>query len=387
MEYESYLAEAGFTVEKYKEGEYGWIYKVTGVIVVDDKLYSKVVPIDNFIKVYEAFKWGKYGNKLHIDTLEGKRNTMFWDSRCTYYIAKLTELSKGGIDFSECYERPSRTRDNMHSMIRHVFSSNCYCIIGLLREYCDIDTHWGEIKVSRVVHSVMLGKKQIVKPYIPAMLLDCGGFKVDLVYADGKTKILGDGFLNNGKSYNVIFECQKSKGRLVCLFHRPMYEIDYSRCSRHTVSSDMFTTNGEFVEFCGLTGLSNKKELPETLILPPKCEYLYLNNLEEYRGKINKIVINPDFKAFKIRRGSSTRLQLNEIYFPRKFSTDINRICSILSSLLWYSETSKDYVDRLKEGIKHCECMCIGKDTNTISFFIITFAKMFFNYDIKVYFY
>ena len=51
MEYESYLAEAGFTVEKYEEGEYGWIYKVTGVIVVDDNLYSKVVPIDNFIKV------------------------------------------------------------------------------------------------------------------------------------------------------------------------------------------------------------------------------------------------------------------------------------------------------------------------------------------------
>ena len=83
MEYESYLAEAGFTVEKYEEGEYGWIYKVTGVIVVDDNLYSKVVPIDNFIKVYADFKWGKYGNKLHIDTLEGERNTGFWDSRYT----------------------------------------------------------------------------------------------------------------------------------------------------------------------------------------------------------------------------------------------------------------------------------------------------------------
>lgn len=387
MEYESYLAEAGFTVEKYKEGEYGWIYKVTGVIVVDDKLYSKVVPIDNFIKVYDAFKWGKYGDKLHIDTLERERNTGFWDSRYTYYIAKLKELSNGGIDFREYYENPSKARSDMVSMIRHVFSSNCYCIIGSRHEYCDIDKHWDGVKVSRVVHSVMTGKKQIVKPYIPAMLLDCDGFKVDLVYDGGKTKLLGDGFLNNGKSYNIIIECEKSKGRLVCLFHCPMYEIDYNRCSRHTVSSDRFTTNGAFIDFCGLTGIPSKKKLPETLILPPKCEYLYLNNLEEYKGKINKIVINPDFKAFKIRRGSCAELRISEIYFPRKFSTNINRICTILSSLLWYYETSKDYLDRLDKSIKHCEYVCIGKDIETVSYFISTFAKMFFNHDIRVYFY
>ena len=163
MEYESYLAEAGFTVEKYEEGEYGWIYKVTGVIVVDDNLYSKVVPIDNFIKVYNDFKWGKYGNKLHIDTLEGERNTGFWDSRYTYYIAKLTELSKGGIDFSEYYENPSKDKSDMRIMISHVFSSNCYCIIGSRNEYCDMDRHWDGVKVSRVVHSVMLGKKQIME--------------------------------------------------------------------------------------------------------------------------------------------------------------------------------------------------------------------------------
>lgn len=387
MEYESYLAEAGFTVEKYEEGEYGWIYKVTGVIVVDDNLYSKVVPIDNFIKVYNDFKWGKYGNKLYIDTLEGERNTGFWDSRYTYYIAKLTELPKGGIDFSEYYENPSKDKSDMRIKISHVFSSNCYCIIGSRHEYCDMDRHWDGVKVSRVVHSVMLGKKQIVNPYIPAMLLDCDGFKVDLVYNNGKTKLLGDGFLNNGKSYNIILECEKRYNKLVCLFNQPMYDIDYNRCSRHTVSSDRFTTNGAFIDFCGLTGIPSNKKLPETLILPPKCEYLYLNNLEEYKGKINKIVINPDFKAFKIRRGSSTGLQINEIYFPRNFSTSINRICTILSSLLWYYETSKDYLDRLDKSIKHCEYVCIGKDIETVSYYVSTFVKMFFKYDMAVYFY
>lgn len=373
MEYESYLAEAGFTVEKYEEGEYGWIYKVTGVIVVDDKLYSKVVPIDNFIKVYDAFKRGKYGNKLHIDTLEGERNTGFWDSRYTYYIAKLTDLSKGGIDFSEYCENPSKARSDMRIMISHVFSSNCYCIIGSRHEYCDMDRHWDGVKVSRVVHS--------------AMLLDCDGFKVDLVYDNGKTKLLGDGFLNNGKSYNIILECEKRYNKLVCLFNQPMYDIDYNRCSRHTVSSDRFTTNGAFIDFCGLIGIPSNKKLPETLILPPKCEYLYLNNLEEYRGKINKIVINPDFKAFKIRRGSSTGLQINEIYFPRNFSTNINRICTILSSLLWYYETNKDYLDRLDKSIKHCKYVCIGKDIETVSYFISAFVKMFFKCYIAVYFY
>lgn len=180
---------------------------------------------------------------------------------------------------------------------------------------------------------------------------------------------------------------KKRYNKLVCLFNQPMYDIDYNRCSRHTVSSDKFSTNGAFIDFCGLIGIPSKKKLPETLILPPKCEYLYLNNLEEYKGKINKIVINPDFKAFKIRRGSSTGLQINEIYFPRKFSTSINRICTILSSLLWYYETNKDYADRLDKSIKHCKYMCIGKDIETVSYYISTFTKMFFKYDITVYFY
>ena len=62
-------------------------------------------------------------------------------------------------------------------------------------------------------------------------------------------------------------------------------------------------------------------------------------------------------------------------------------MCTILSSLLWYYETSKNYLDRLDKSIKHCEYVCIGKGIETVSYFISTFTKMFFKYDIAVYFY
>ena len=48
---------------------------------------------------------------------------------------------------------------------------------------------------------------------------------------------------------------------------------------------------------------------------------------------------------------------------------------------------TKIIADRLDKSIKHCKYMCIGKDIETVSYYISTFTKMFFKYDITVYFY
>ena len=389
MTYERYLAEAGFIVEQYKKGSYGWIYKVTGVMLIDDKLCSKSVNIDNFIEIYKDFRQGKYGHKLFLDTLEGIKNTGFWDSSCTYYIAKLKEISERGIDFSSFLfkEKFSNLAECKYRSLVTTLTPNSYCIIKLPHSYFGVSKNDYRIMVSIVVHSVILNKKQIFKPVIPTMLLDCNGFNAGIVYDNRKIKIVGDDFVKEDKLNNIILECSCKNDGILNYNHGNNFMYSYEGTSdyyRHIISSNKLDINGIFINFYGLVGLSSKETLPDILILPPKCEYLYINDLNYYRGKIARIVVNSDFKAFRIG-GFNRNLRVNEMYFPKVFSA--YRICTVISSMIDASRLYRTARNELKSEIKFCEDNYKGNITQDSLEFINKFIGKFFNKDFKINFY
>jgi hypothetical protein len=389
MTYERYIAEAGFIVEQYKKGIYGWIYKVIGVTLIDDNLCSKSVSMDNFIEIYKDFRQGKYGNKLFLDTLEGIKNTGFWDTGYTYYIAKLKEISGRGIDFSSFLfkEKFNNLAECKYRSIVTTLTPNSYCIIKLPHSYFGVFENDYGIMVSRVVHSVILDKKQIFKPAIPAMLLDCNGFNAGIVYDNRKIKIVGDDFVKEDKLNNIILECSCKSDGILNYNHGNNFMYSYDETSdyyRHSISSNKLGINGIFVNFYGLVGLSIKETLPDILILPPKCEYLYINDLNYYRGKITRIVVNSDFKAFRIG-GFNRNLRVNEMYFPKVFSA--YSICTVLNSMIDDSKLHKTVKDALKAEIKFCEDNYKGNITQDSLEFIDKFIGKFFNKDFKINFY
>lgn len=329
-----YVAEAGCIVSLCGKGNYGNIYKVNGIVIIDKTFSTKNVGIDSFLDIASKgykdpkLKWmNLFLNNFNaaveavIIKERNSNHITFWRVDYDYYYIKFGDLGYLGVNIDKYLYK--------YSYI-HSYNMRSYYIVGRSREYKN------EFVVIDPVFSVICDNKLIAKPRFPVMRIEMQGSYLDVMYHHNRAEIVSpNSSVSDCVSGNSYLSFKLNNGNACCISE---YHSLFDNRKHFSVNVNEYsTTEGVFVGLNGVYTLIGGADIPKTLMLPKDCKVLILGEdlmRKESRLKMcTGVVINSNLKSVETGHLGMSFLKYAEnvdtIYLSSKLSK-ANMIKTIL---------------------------------------------------------
>lgn len=352
------VIEAGFIVDKTSKMS---VYRLTGVIIVDQNLNYKKVSLNDYIDTFNKIESSELKDKIMLFPLYktfygANKEFHFWSNLLDYHILKLKDFGKIGISPVNLIEELNK---NKRLGISPSELSNDYFMVVTGKEGRGV-THALAMKVGLEIE--LAGGKTLSKGDAPfAVFCEFIGnsvFEYCPVYIDNSTKFVVEGVREVRKgdregvpksyydypslsvAFNKVSSCNRISN-LKCLDSSDLPSV-LSGLSMGVLN------NGCFVGIDGQYCLDiNSCSNVASLIFPKDC--VFLTGVDGAIDKLNsleRIVINSRFKDCIGSGGFASARSLKEIYVSS--SIERNRLCDIICSLFpTHSKFIRKNIDNL----------------------------------------
>ena len=330
------VIEGGYIVEKTKVKD---IYKLIGLIVINDNLDCMRVTLDSYIKAVNSPNKG-----VIIKTIDSQSSVIknFWDYKYEYYILKGDKISYIDSYFGcALSERLSGVKKDFIESYHLVYLNSNKDRLGLIE----------------VTLGVYLGYKEIIKPkYFSAYFrrpIELGYLYYVVSYNKVKLELVPR-YLDNNNSYIL-----RDYPRL-CTYLKKTDDSFYPEvdvwCKSILVDSDVEVgeVNGAFININDIYCLNHNvmDKHNEVLMLPSKCKYFTGIGGLTNKIDINSLVINKEFSGY-IPLDSGFRFidSFSNIYVSKEISEA--SVVVIVAGLFTFK--SKLIIDKVLKDIKKCK--------------------------------
>lgn len=300
------VIEGGYIVEKTKLKD---VYKLIGLIVINDNLDCMRVTLDSYIKAVNS------SNKdMTIKTIDSQCKAVknFWSHKNEYYIAKGDNVSRLDSWFGNVLgERLSGVKNNFIDSYHLVCFNSNKDRLGLIE----------------VTLGVYLGCKEIIKPrYFSAYFMRhirLGYFYYVVSYNKGKLDLVPI-YLDSNNTF-IARDYPRISTYLKKTNDNSFYpEVDVW-CKAIVIDSgvEVGEVNGAFININDIYCLNHNvmDRHSEVLMLPSKCKYFTGIGALTNKIDIDSLVINKEFAGY-IPLDSGFRFidNLSNIYISKEIS-------------------------------------------------------------------
>lgn len=349
------LAECGYDVSLFDIGEYGDIYRIESIILMDSSFTYSYVSVDDFVSLYDNYmsnavdavvnsslsgfsKNSKLASELDtgVSSFTNSFGFDFWVKGYTYFILNYGDLNIFGIDSVE--------NGDTH------FKPDSNIILGV--EIGDDNTFGGRVYIADLVYSVVLNEKTIISGLRHCMTLDCDGVNLRVANVKGKLYFYPESY--------EIFDCsQKSAYDYIVSFENDKISLElcggvYGKLSDNAsgkLDDRFLEKDGYFIKIGNYVTINSKVMIPDTLVIPNGFDRLYLRDKANLTlaEDIKRVVVSKDLRCINIIGNMrSTYLgDEGEIFIPHSLTSN-KAIFSIVSALTSYSIHQ---VDEMKEQL------------------------------------